>query len=261
MNSLVSANTLIFGTFKMSGSNVADALKAGYTFLDTATGYKNIDQVGIAIKNTNIKPFVITKFNPGDFASGIELACQKHDQDLTIKPWAVLLHSPLLTPEKKYSSASTLDAYKKLMELYPDCQYGVSNFCIKQVQDLLDGGVPVNIVSLEYSPYYQPRVLAKFCHDNNIWVTGYRATCKGKIYNDENLQYLGNKKQITSTILKWISSEKVTPVVASTNSENIKNNLNFCESTLSTDTSNLLESMHLGPSGSTCMLNFTTHDE
>lgn len=249
--------TLIFGTFKLNSTHIASALRNGYLMLDTATGYGNAKEINEAIKSTGITPMILIKFSPDDFKNGIEEAAKKHNEDLGKIPEVVLLHSPMATFEEN------VDAYRKLREVYPTQTLGISNFDISRIRNLIENGCKPELISLEFSSFYQPNKLIAFCKDNGITITCYRSTCKGYIFEWRLFRDLAEEQQtsVMNVVLKWISMKGVIPIVSSTKEENMKDTLSFDKVNLKPDAIKLLNQLHIGEEKVTCMLRYCSHDE
>jgi diketogulonate reductase-like aldo/keto reductase len=241
----------IFGTFQRTTDEIATALKLGFNTIDTATGYNNSSFIREAIKLSNTRTYILTKYNQKDFLD-IQTASRNHDTDLGQIPDIVLIHTPLST------DAENVKAFESLRALYPKQLVGISNFNIAQIQYLIDNQCHPDVISLEFSPYYQPIALIKFCEQQDILITGYRPTCKGRIYSDEKLKDI---KDITNTVLNWVHNKNIIPIVSSKNEEHIKDMLHYHEVNIEPPISTLLDSFNEGSKSSSCMLKYTTHDE
>lgn len=240
---------IIYGTHKRSSDQIAMALSSGYDLLDTATGYNNENDIKQAIIKSGISPLILTKFNPTDFKKGIKEVSHMHNNALGVEPDLILLHTPLASNEEN------LKAYQSLCQVYEQKLCGVSNFSIDQIQYLLDNKCQVDVVSLEYSPFYQPNKLVDFCLSKNIYVTGYRPL---RSFTPD--KYLSNHLS-PCQIFKWMISKKVIPIVSSGTQTNIESNLKFNKAILDTETVIKLNNANMGEKGSTCMLKYCKHDE
>jgi diketogulonate reductase-like aldo/keto reductase len=244
---------LIFGTHKVSKTAITTALKLGYKVIDTATGYQNAKDIDEAVKATGTHPMILTKFNPNDFKD-IELAIKNHREELHCDFDMVFLHSPLETDD------DNVKAFRQLKQLLPEKIYGVSNFDIKRLQYMIDNKCKPDIISVEYSPYYQPNKLVNFCQKNNIQVTGYRPTYKCKIFKDDVIKGISEKHQtsISKIVLQWILSKDIVPIVSSNNEVNMNDNLDCDNIILDEDDIKKLDSLNTNIA--TCMTKFCPHD-
>jgi diketogulonate reductase-like aldo/keto reductase len=242
---------IIFGTCKIPKEAVSLAREVGYSIFDTATGYGNATDIGQVLDE---KVGLIVKFNPSDFKTDIKETVEKHLKELKVSPSIVLLHSPL------ESDSVNLVGLAKLKELIPGKLYGISNFSISQVKYLIDNGFKPDIISLEFSPFYQPNKLVKYCLDNGILVTGYRPTYKGKVFEDWIIRGIAKKHgvSVSQVILKWISGKRIVPIVSSTKKENMIDNLDFDKVKLDSGDCEKLDKLNTNIA--TCMTKFCLHD-
>lgn len=254
---------VIYGTQEKTVKQITTAILRGYRVLDSATAYNTApiirQAIDMARKESNERPLVIAKFNSGDFPN-IQEIVTKHDEELGFKPDAVLLHSAsnkLATQDE--NDVETLRVYNFLTEYYKDKMIGVSNFNIHQLKNLLDNEFHPVMNSIEVSPFFQPNQLIQFCKQNDILITAYRLTSKGKIYNLE----LNNSKihDVTNKSLKWAYDQELIPIISSSSEEHMISILNYTSTELDNDTKLLFDSCNMGKSGSTCMLRFVNLEE
>ena len=168
-------------------------------------------------------------------------------------PEIVLLHSPMLTDK------DNLIALTQLQIKFPESIIGVSNFDIPRLNYLIMNNVKPGIISLEYSPYYQPRALIKFCKDHNIFITGYRCLAKGQVLKDPIIIKLAQKYNTTasSILLSWARLNEVIPIFSTNNPQHIEVKL----SVLTQEDMDLIDSLNKGSTGATCMLRYCNHDK
>lgn len=250
---------LIFGTHKLSEIALTYAIESGLSMLDTATAYNNAELMEKAFKITKKYPTVLTKFNSKDF-DNIEEIVKSHVKELGVEPKIILLHSPLTSLEKN------IIAFKDIRRLFPNAYIGVSNFDIRQIQNLIDNGCQLDLVSIEFHPYYQPNKLLLFCKDKKIKVTGYRTFAKGIALNDPLIIKLADKYQCSTSdiLLKWSLVRGVTPTVSSAKFENIKKLVEFDnfrhKIVIDEEDIDKINSLNKDSIGSTCMTKYCPHD-
>lgn len=77
---------------------------------------------------------------------------------------------------------------------------------------------------MEYSPYYQPKALVKFCHDNNIIVARYRCLAKGEACKDPSIVSLAKKygSSVVDILSTWSISHDVCPIYSTNNPDHLK---------------------------------------
>ena len=243
-------NPIIFGSFKVNPETLNNAVKL-FKVIDAATGYKNLSTIGSSISHLpeTERPIILLKFNPDDFIN-FDKSVEQAVAELGKEPEIVLIHSPL---------EDNVTGFKQLSERFPNSLKGVSNFNIKGLQDLMDSGCKLDIVSLEYSPYYQPKALIEFCRGHNIIVTGYRCLAKGEACKDPLIISLAEKYKTStaSILLTWSISNGVLPIYTTNNINHM--NVSIVHDLSTTDIQNI-DALDQGPSAATCMLRYTTHD-
>jgi len=225
----------------------------GYNSFDTATGYNNARILREVIKPSDL---IITKFNPGYF-DNIEMVAQQHVVDLGKLPDIVLIHSPLNTSDLNIS------AFKSLKSIFPKQLIGISNFSIKDTENLLENGCQPDIMSCEFHPFYQPNKLLSYCQSKDITVLGYRCLAKGEINSKQQIINLAKKYDATPSqiVLKWISTKNIIPIASSSKYLNLKENLSYEKVELNNEDINLLDSLNREEGGSSCMLRYCQHDK
>lgn len=235
---------IIFGSFKVK-SEILNVAARTFKTLDIATGYKNIAEIGSSIAYIVDKPLILLKFNSEDFKD-FNKSTEETVKQLGKEPEMVLIHSPL---------EDNVTAFKQLCSRFPNSTKGVSNFDIAKIRNLIDNGCKPDIISLEYSPYYQPHALVKFCNDNNIIVTGYRCLAKGEACKDSLIISLAEKHKasVVDILLIWSLSHNVFPIYSTNNPYHVTANI---VSTLSLDDILSIDTLDRGSSAATCMLRY-----
>lgn len=244
--------SVIFGTYRV-GSEVMKQGFSQFSIIDTATGYGNLSDVGAALASLEAKPMIIAKFNPDDLVDFSQSSNQVV-KDIGKDPEIVLLRSPVA------DNVSTLRLFR---ERFPRALIGVSNFDIARLQILIDNNCKPDVISLECSPYYQPKKLVQFCCDNDIIVTGYRVLVKGEACKDPVILMLAQKYNTSpvSVLLTWSLRHKVIPIYATNNPDHL--NVDIIPN-LAFDDIMLIDSLDKGEEGltsvATCMLKHCGHD-
>lgn len=145
---------------------VAEALRTGYRYIDTAAAYGNERGVGEALADSDLARddvFVETKIWISDYGHDETLhAFEKATGKLGLDTLDLLiLHQPLTTDFDR-----TIGAYTALEELLADGRVraiGVSNFMVEDLERLADATTVAPAVNqIEMHPYFQQRdVIAK----------------------------------------------------------------------------------------------------
>lgn len=147
------------GTFRISREDaersVEFALRNGYTLIDTANVYLNEEAVGRGIKNSE-KPrgefFLTSKIFPNLFED-MERAVDETLQRLQVEYIdLLLLHRPYGNIKKGWQGLVEAQKKGKVRSI------GVSNFSLKQIQQIVDAtGVTPVLNQIELNPYC-PRI-------------------------------------------------------------------------------------------------------
>ncbi|XP_066154679.1 1,5-anhydro-D-fructose reductase isoform X2 [Euwallacea fornicatus] len=176
------------------------ALEAGYRHIDTAHVYENEKVIGDVLKRWmeagKIKRediFLVTKLPPGGMRTAGVPKYLRRSLDLLQVDYVdlYLVHTPFafkdiegelhpMTADGKIDLDLSTDhlAVWKAMEEQVDKgltkSIGLSNFNIKQIQNVLDNSRirPVSL-QIELHAYLQQRELVEFCKKSNIAVTAY----------------------------------------------------------------------------------------
>lgn len=247
----------VYATHKMTYENIVRGAQCGA--IDTATGYNNADLIRRAINDDpriKTRPTLITKFNPGDFARGIERVAKEYMNELRVKPDIVLIHSTLPTHQ------DNIMAYKKLQEIFRDKIIGVSNFDYTQLKYMTDNNCKPDVIQIEYHPFFQPKKILQYCRENDIHVMAYRPFAKDAALQDPVIKQLAANKSTTpaNLILDWLASKNILPVASSANPDNIMANINRTPQILTDNEISQIDALDQGLNGSTCMTKFCKMD-
>ena len=211
-------------------NSVRWALESGYRHIDTASIYKNEEDVGVAITESGVPRldiFVTTKvWNDDQGYDSTLRACDKSLKllrmdyvDLYLIHWPV----PGLRNE-------TWKALIKLREMGKARAIGVSNFMVRHLDELLAQTDIVPAVNqIEISPFIQRRPLVEYCRNCGIVVEAYSTLSRGKRCSDESLTALGKKynKTAPQMALRWALQSEIVIIPKSVHKERIIENANI----------------------------------
>lgn len=228
------------GTFRSIGENVdvknaiKSALKAGYRHFDLAWLYQNEDIIGTALKEAIVESngtlkredlYLVSKvWNTHHSKEQVvvclnqTLANLKVDYvDLYLVHWPMGFKEGTGEPFPKdsdgnmmFSDVNYLETYKELekqMKLGKIKSIGVSNFNVKQLQDILDNCEikPTNN-QVEVHPYNQNDELIDFCQKNDIVISCYAPIGAGKdLLENETISKIAKKynKSPAQVCIRW----------------------------------------------------------
>ena len=234
------------GTLRLNGeaciSTIRKAVELGYRHIDTAPVYHNHHDIreGIApFERDNL--FITSKYLPEQGC--VETACNQALKELGLDYLDLyLIHWPdrTLPMEEILRSMERLKAIGKIRE------FGVSNYTIHHLQDMLDKGIRIPYNQVEFHPYLYQQELWKFCQQNQIQLISYRPLGKGELLTNPIFEKIAHKHQKTSAqvVLRWILQKNI-PVVVKTSSENrLKENFDLCDFYLTNEDMQLLDDLN-----------------
>ena len=243
LNNNVKMPLLGFGVFQVPNDEaeqaVAEALRAGYRLIDTASSYRNEEGVGRAIAKSGIpreEIFVTTKLWIQD--SGYETT--KEAFNASLKKLGLdyidlyLIHQPY---------GDYYGAWRAMEELYSDGKVraiGVSNFSSDRLADLiLNNRLAPAVNQIEIHPFHQQdseiQILKKYKVQAEAW--GPFAEGKNNIFSNDILSQLASKynKSIAQVILRWHIQRGVGAIPKSSKPERIRENFSIWDFELTDD--------------------------
>lgn len=232
-----------FGTYKATNGDgyrvVLDAIRAGYRLFDTAKVYKNEEDVGRAIRESNISRetfFVTSKLDRNMLGyhtakSELEntLKCLGTDYiDLYLLHWP---RSDYGRPDFDDWKRLDIESWKALEELQKEGKIrsiGVSNFLPHHLQNLIDNtDVIPSVNQLELHPGYTQPYVCEFCRKYGIQLEAWSPIGRGRLSDNAILNSLAVKynTSIPHLCLVFEHQEGIIVLPKSTNYERMKENL------------------------------------
>lgn len=223
----------------MVNSTLEEALKDGYTLIDTAYKYGNEKEIGKYIHKKEAENVLIqTKFSIIQimkkkfcgipyYSSSLDKEYKKSSKKLKKNPLDIyLLHSP---------SPGYLNNWGRLVKLKNENKVktiGVCHFNIKQLTDIFDryGQYPA-INQIEVHPYNNNRELIEFCKEKKIAVEARSILMHGDynslIQEHRLLDGIAREygKSIPQILIKWIIQQELIAIVKSSNPIHLKQNI------------------------------------
>jgi diketogulonate reductase-like aldo/keto reductase len=221
-----------FGTWQLQGQRAYQAarhaLQVGYRHIDTATMYRNEEQVGRALADSGVDRadvFVTTKLPPGDAARAratIEHSLKALGTDY-VDLW--LVHwpprSPSLVPLWRDFITARDDGLTRAI--------GVSNYGIRQIDELTRAtGQQPAVNQIPWSPSrYDGRLLAAH-RERGVALEGY-SPLKGTRLRDRTLAEIAAKYGATpaQVVLRWHIDTGVIVIPKSAHPERIEQNFDI----------------------------------
>lgn len=251
-----------YGTYLKKGvdcyNGVLEALKAGYRHIDTAAFYGNEEEVGKAIRDSNVpreEIFVTTKVWNTD--RGYEKAKKSLEESLE---WLgldyvdlLLIHWP--ANERQFPGKSNeinLDTWKAFIELYKEGKaksIGVSNFYLHHLKNLINNSEITPMVDqIELHPGYMHEELLEFLKSHQIICEAWSPLGRGNLLTNQTVINLANKynKSTAQILIKFILQIGAIPLVKSKNKLRIKENLDINDFEMSSEDLDILKRIDTG---------------
>ncbi len=230
-----------FGTFKITDENecknsVINAVKLGYTHIDTAAVYGNEVPVGKGIAECGVDRkdlFVTSKvWNTERGYDKTLKACEETLKRLNLEYLDLyLIHWPAVSSKYQNFNELNADSWKAMVKLYKDGlvkSIGVSNFTCPHLKPLLDSEVTPMVNQIEYHPGYTQTETVKLCQENGIIVEAWSPLGRGKLTEAKELLDIAQKygKSAAQICIRFCLQNKVVALVKSTHKERMAQNLN-----------------------------------
>ena len=239
------------GTYSLTGdecyNSIRSALDSDVRLIDTAYMYNNEEEVGRAIRDSNVpreEIFVITKIYPTQYDNpeqAIEMALEKLDIGYIDM---MLLHHP---------GEGDVEAYKA-MEKYVEQgkirSLGLSNWYVEELEEFLPQvDIMPALVQNEIHPYYQENDVIPYIQSLGIVVQGwYPFGGRGhtsELLNDEVIVDIAKNHNVSAAqvILRWNLQKGVVVIPGSSNPEHIKENTELYDFELTIDEMNRINAL------------------
>lgn len=240
LNNNLECPVLGLGTYTLSPEeayhSTLEALKTGYSLIDTANAYVNERSVGRAIKDSGVKRtdiFLSTKLWPSEYEN--ENAVEETLERLGVEYVDLLyIHQP---------AGNWLAGYRQLEKAYQEGKaksIGISNFEGKYLAELeTQWKVVPQFIQVEAHPYFTQKELRKTLDKYNIKLMSWYPLGHGdpSLLNESVFADLEKKYEKTPAqiILRWHTQMGFIVIPGSKNSKHIKDNLNIFDFTLTDD--------------------------
>lgn len=225
-----------YGTWNRPGQQayqgVLWALELGYRHIDTAQGYNNEQDVGRAIKESQVarsEVFLTTKVAPENYGRGQVMKSTRESLDKlgVDKVDLLLLHWP--SPHDEYPLPSYLEQFAEVFDAGLTTEIGVSNFTIPlidQAQRLL-GKRRLVMNQVELHVYMQNRAIVEHCRSIGVPTTAYSPLARGAVVGDPVLAEVAKAHEASGEqiALAFLMSEGHIVIPSSGKKERIQSNL------------------------------------
>ena len=201
-----------FGTFLLDGDDayrsVRTALETGYRHIDTAQGYRNEDEVGRAIADSEVDRddlFVTTKIKPSNAAApearrSTEESLRQLGMD---RVDLLLLHWPA---EHVAPLEETLEAMMAARDDGLTRAIGVSNFPSAMLRRAYEHAPMIATDQVEHHPFLSVAPIEAVLHEHDGFLTAYSPIAKGEVATDPTLMEIGDAHGVSATqvTLRWM---------------------------------------------------------
>ena len=237
LNNGVKCSVIGIGTFMLSPdeaeNSVREALKMGYSLVDTANAYVNERAVGRGIRSSGVKRedvFLSTKLWPSEYEN--ENAADETLERLGVEYVDLLyIHQP---------AGNWLAGYRQLEKAYKEGKakaIGISNFEGEYIQTLeTEWEIAPQFIQVEAHPYFTQRELRKTLDKYGIKLMSWYPLGHGdrSLAGEPVFDRLGKKygKTPAQVILRWHTQMGFAVIPGSKNVDHIRDNLDILDFTL-----------------------------
>jgi len=237
LNNGIQCPVIGIGTYMLSPEeaekSVREALKMGYSLVDTANAYVNERAVGRGLKGSGIKRedvFLSTKLWPSEYEK--ENAVDETLERLGVDYVDLLyIHQP---------AGNWLAGYRRLEKAYREGKaksIGISNFEGKYIEELeTKWEIVPQFIQVEAHPYFTQRDLRKTLDKHGIKLMSWYPLGHGDkfLVQESVFAELGQKygKTPAQIILRWHTLMGFAVIPGSKNVDHIRDNLNILDFTL-----------------------------
>jgi diketogulonate reductase-like aldo/keto reductase len=244
LNNGVEIPILGFGVFQIADPaecerSVIDAIRTGYSHIDTAASYMNEEAMGKGIKQSGVareKLCITTK-----------LWIQSNGYEGTLKAFEnslkrlqldyidlYLIHQPF---------GDVYGEWRAMEELYEQGKIraiGVSNFQPDRLMDLMiHNKITPAVNQIEVNPFQQQIDSQRFFQDNGVRVEAWAPFAEGRnnIFQNETLLSIAarHNKSVAQVILRWLVQRGIIALAKSTRRERMLENISVFDFELSAE--------------------------
>ena len=240
-----------FGVYQVSKEDckesVLTALKTGYRHIDTAQSSFNENEVGEALKESDVprkEIFLTTKvwidnYGEGKTYDSVVESLKKLQTDYLD---LILLHQPV---------GDYYAAYRDLEKLYEEGKVraiGVSNFYPDRLVDLcMFAKIKPMVNQIEVNVFNQQVEAKKWADKYGVVIEAWAPFAEGRnnMFHNEVLQAIGEKhnKSVAQVILRWLYQRGIVSLAKSVHEERIKENFDIYSFELDNDDMEKIETL------------------
>ena len=240
------------GVYKATGENEAEnsiisAVESGYRLIDTASAYKNEENVGRGIARCGVSRgelFVTTKvWNTAQRIGDIQGAFDRSLERLKLDYVELyLIHWPV-----PGCYLSTWKELEKIQQSGRALSIGVSNFEIRHLEELakISNVVPA-VNQIECHPLCYPKELIDYCQSRGIQIQAYAPLARGAYLDNDVMCVLGTKYGRTPAQigLRWAVQKGISVIPKSSHPDRIQSNSQIFDFTIEQEDMDILDTLN-----------------
>lgn len=206
-----------FGTYRLASGKEAEAaalhaLRTGYRLIDTASYYRNEEDVGRAIRASGIareEIFATTKIwndQHGDPLAAFGESRRRLGLDYVD---LYLIHWPVPERRETWKALCSMQDTGKIRSI------GVANFTVRHLEDFLSSTDTVPAVNqVEFTPFLYQKDLLQYCKKKGILVEAYAPLTRGAKFQHPAISDIAAKRSRTPAqiLLRWCIQHGVVPI-------------------------------------------------
>lgn len=220
------------GTWELRGRTCArvveQALRLGYSHIDTAEIYENERDVGEGLRAAGVRRndvFVTTKIWPSHFAPlELERAARECLARLRLSDVDLLL---LHWPNPHVPLSETIGALCKIKRDGLARHIGISNFTVALIEDAVNlSSEPLVCDQIEYHPFLDQSKVIAACRVHGMAVVAYSPIARGAVRNDKVLARIAaaHKKTAVQVCLRFLVQQDVVVIPRTSKLERLSEN-------------------------------------
>ena len=206
---------------------VTIALELGYIHIDTASMYKNEEDVGAAVQGSSLPRenlFITSKVHTSEVGYDATLeAFERSLQKLKLSYIDLyLIHKPV--------EGFRQNTWKALEKLKKDgiCRsIGVSNFSPRHLDEILEICEFIPTVNqIEMNPFLAQKTISEYCRAKNIHITGFCPLARTEKSKDPAIVDVANEcgKTWAQVMIRWSLQKQITTIPKSVKPQRIREN-------------------------------------